>query len=221
VKVLLTLGFDGDRGGFVDAISAEVTKLLASGGAARGALDVRIEGTELDMLRPVLNEPDVRAVVSLSAPEKPAAALGLALPAGSRLIGAYLAEEVVQRDYERTWPAGTPSPGVKLVCFVRRRPGSTREEYSAHWRKRHGPLALARQPGFWRYVQNHLVERLTDATPDWDGIGEIHFRSAPEVYTGSFDSEEGQRLIMEDTERFMVRAESTTLPTNEYLLLAP
>ena len=33
--------------------------------------------------------------------------------------------------------------------------------------------------------------------------------------------EEGLRLIMEDTERFMVHETSTTLPTNEYVILPP
>ena len=45
------------------------------------------------------------------------------------------------------------------------------------------------------YVQNHVVERLTDATPDFDGIGEIHCRSADDALHRSFDSDEGRRLI--------------------------
>ena len=82
----------------------------------------------------------------------------------------------------------------------------------------HGPLAVARQPGFWHYVQNHVVSRLTDDTPDFDGIGELHFRSADAVQDGMFDSEEGMRLIWEDTERFMDHDGSTTLPAREHLV---
>jgi uncharacterized protein (TIGR02118 family) len=101
---------------------------------------------------------------------------------------------------------------------VRRRPDLSHGAYSEHWRERHGPLALAHQPGFWHYVQNHVVRRLTDDTPDFDGIGELHFRSADGVNDGMFDSEEGARLIWEDTERFMNHDGSTTLPAKEHLV---
>jgi uncharacterized protein (TIGR02118 family) len=143
------------------------------------------------------------------------AALGFPVPAGGWHVGAYRVDEVVQKEYD--WSSyGTVSPGVKLVCFVRRRPDLTREAYSRHWRERHGPLAVARQPGFWHYVQNHVVERLTDATPDFDGIGEIHCRSADDALNRSFDSEEGKRLIYEDTQRFMSHEGSTVLVTKEH-----
>jgi hypothetical protein len=38
------------------------------------------------------------------------------------------------------------------------------------------------------------------------------------VNDGMFDSEEGMRLIFEDTERFMHHEGSTTIPTKEYLV---
>ncbi len=74
------------------------------------------------------------------------------------------------------------------------------------------------QPGFWHYVQNHIVEYLADTAPDVDGIGELHFRTAEDVLTGMFESDEAQRLIYEDTERFMDNGTSTTVPTKEYLI---
>jgi len=55
----------------------------------------------------------------------------------------------------------------------------------------------------------------------FDGIGELHFRTAAGVFTGMYDTEEGLRLIMEDTERFMDHDTSTTVPTNEYVIPAP
>lgn len=127
-------------------------------------------------------------------------------------------DEVVQRDYARTWGTGEVSPGVKCVCLVRRKPGVSREDYSEHWRLRHGPLALELQPGFWHYVQNHIVEDLTAGTQTIDGIGELHFRTAEGVLGGMYVSEEAARRISEDTERFMDRETSTTVPTKEYLL---
>ncbi|HXY91288.1 MAG TPA: EthD domain-containing protein [Acidimicrobiia bacterium] len=218
MKVLLTAGFDGNGEAFERELLEEVTRLVDSGGAQRAAIDVRVGGDERALLQDVDTARDASALVSLWEPVSSDTALKLALPPDSRLVGAYRVDEVVQRDYDRTWPTGVRSPGVKLVCFVRRRPDLSPEAYSRHWRERHGPLALAHQPGFWHYVQNHVVERLTDETPDYDGIGELHFRSAPEVQTGMFDTEEGQRLIWEDTERFMNHDGSVVLVTNERLV---
>lgn len=218
MKVLLTVGFDGDPEDFSKAVQAELSDLVARGGAQRGALDLRAAGADLDMVRELDTEHDASAMVSLWGVDKPATALAFALPDGSRLVGAYEVDEVVQREYERTWPAGAASPGVKIVCLVRRRPDLSPAAYSEHWRERHGPLALAHQPGFWHYVQNHVVSRLTDDTPDFDGIGELHFRTADAVQDGMFDSEEGMRLIWEDTERFMSHDGSTTLPAQEHLV---
>ncbi len=199
-------------------MSSELSELVDRGGAQRAALDVQVTGEEHDILQALDTEPGITAVVSLWEPESRDAALDLPLPPGAELVGAYEVTEVVQREYERTWPADAASPGVKIVCFVNRRPDLSHDAYSAHWRERHGPLALAHQPGFWHYVQNHVVERLTDTTPVFDGIGELHFRSAEEVHTGMFDSDEGMALIWEDTERFMDHTKSTTQPTNEYLV---
>lgn len=218
MKVLLTVGLDGDPEDFSKAVQAELSDLVGRGDAQRGALDLRAAGDELDALRALDTEHDASAMVSLWGVEVPATALAFALPDGSRLVGAYEVDEVVQREYERTWPVGAASPGLKIVCLVRRRPDLSPAAYREHWRERHGPLALAHQPGFWHYVQNHVVSRLTDHTPDFDGIGELHFRSADAVQDGMFDSEEGERLIWEDTERFMNHDGSTTLPAKEHLV---
>jgi hypothetical protein len=217
MKVLLTAEFDGDREEFIKAVQAELADLVARGDAQRAALDVRAAGDELDAVRELDTEHGASTMVSLWGLEEPAPALALSLADG-KLVGAYQVNEVVQRDYERTWPAGDVSPGVKIVCLVQRRPDLTHDAYSTHWRERHGPLALAHQPGFWHYVQNHVVNRLTDATPVFDGIGELHFRTTAAVHDGMFDSEEGMRLIFEDTERFMHHEGSTTIPTKEYLV---
>ena len=134
----------------------------------------------------------------------------------ARLVGGYRVDEVVQKQYDWSSP-GRVSPGVKMVCFVRRRADLTHEAYSRHWRERHGPLAVARQPGFWHYVQNHVVAYLTATTPDFDGIGELHYRSAEDVFH-TFDSEEGARLVLEDAQRFMNHEGSTVLPAVEHVV---
>ena len=217
MKVLLTLGFDADRDRFEQALLRATGAFVQKGAARRAAIDVRAGGEEHDQLAQVDTEREASALVSLWEPASMEAAHAFPVPAGGRLVGAYRVDEVVQKRYD--WSSsGAITTGVKLVCFVRRRPDLTHEAYSRHWRERHGPLAVARQPGFWHYVQNHVVERLTDATPDFDGIGELHYRSVADVVNRTYDSEEGQRLIFEDTQRFMSREGSTVLLTKEHLV---
>jgi len=215
MKVLLTLAFDADRDAFERALLRAAATFVEKAGAKRAAIDVRAGGEEHDQLAEVDTEREVSAVVALWEPTSVAAALGFPPPAGGRLVGAYRVDEVVQKDYD--WSSSGLSPGVKLVCFVRRRPNLTHEAYSQHWRKRHGPLAVAHQSRYWHYVQNHVVEHLTDATPDFDGIGELHYRSAEDVLN-TFDSEEGARLVLEDAQRFMNHEGSTVLLTVEHVV---
>lgn len=218
MKTLFTVAFDGEREAFLAAMLGELPALTAKSGASRAALDIIVGPDDLAVVETHDTEREAQAVISLWDPTRATAALDVALPGGARVIGGYLANEIVKRDYERTWDAGEASPGVKLVCLVRRLPALDPAAYLAHWRDRHGPLALAHQPGFWRYVQNHVVERLTETTPDFDGIGELHFRTPAEVLTGMFDSDEGAKLIWDDTMRFMSHEGSTTIPAKEYLI---
>ena len=218
MKVLLTVGYDGDPELLRGDLLAYASALLEAGGASRAAVDVRAHGDEVAPLAAVDTERDASAVIALWDVESAELALRSPLPDGVRLVGAYRVEEVVQKDYEQTWPAGEMSPGVKLYCFVRRKPDISHDEYSAHWRENHGPLAVARQPGFWHYIQNHVAESLTDSTPDVDGLGELHYKSVQAIVTETYDSEEGQQLIWEDTLRFMDHDRSTVLVTKEIVL---
>jgi uncharacterized protein (TIGR02118 family) len=218
MKTLVTVAFDGDRDTFADDALDVLAAFVAGGAASRASLDVRLPDHELEAFGPeLMAQQEERAVLALW-DTKPGAVLGLTLPAMSRRVGVYHVEEIVQRDYERTWPSGTRSPGFKMIAFLHRRPDLTPEAFRKHWRDNHGPLAVARQPGFWRYVQNHLVERLTDESPDFDGFGEIHYRTVDDALTKSYDSEEGQRLIWEDVARFLDYERSPTLTTNEWLV---
>ena len=218
MKALVTFGFDGPREGFVEEMLAGLDALVGAGGASRATLDVRLPDADLEVFGPeLMTEQDERAVVALWDVDA-GAALGLQPPTGARRVGCYEVEEVVQRDYERTWSSGTQSPGFKMIAFLHRRPDLTPEAFSDHWRNNHGPLAVARQPGFWHYVQNHLVAPLTDDSPPYDGFGEIHYRSVDDALTRSYDSEEGQRLIWEDVARFLDYERSPTLTTHEWVI---
>jgi uncharacterized protein (TIGR02118 family) len=218
MKLLVTVAFEGEREAFADAVVAQLSDFVESGGATKATLDVRLPDRELEALGPeLLTRQEERAVVALWDVEA-SAALALPLPANARLVGAYDVDEVVKKDYERTWPSASQSPGFKMIAFLHRRPNLRPDAFSQHWRDRHGPLAVARQPGFWRYVQNHVVGSLTDASPEWDGIGEINFRTVEDALTRSYDSDEAQQLIWEDVERFLDYANCPTLTTNEWVV---
>jgi hypothetical protein len=217
-KVLVTVTYAGDTAPFARALQAELDALVDRGGAARAALDVPVEGYEAEVVGPIRNEDRFRAMLSLWEPVGNADRFGLSLPDGTRVVGVYAVDEVVQKDYERTWERGAASPGVKLVCAINRRPDMTHEAFLAHWRNNHGPLAVAHQPGFWHYVQNHIQGWLTEDTPFLDGIGELHFRTTGDIFAGMYDSEEGERLIVEDTERFLDNDRNMVLPTKELLV---
>jgi hypothetical protein len=218
MKVLVTVAFDGDRDAFATDAIGRLADVVGSGAASRATLDVRLPDAELEALGPqLMTQQEERAVIALWDTDADTA-LSMPLPAGSRLVGAYHVEEIVQKDYDRTWPSGTQSPGFKMIAFLHRRAELTLEAFSRHWRENHGPLAVARQPGFWHYVQNHLVERLSDALPDWDGFGEIHYRTLEDALTGSYDSEEGQKLIWDDVARFLAYDRSLTLTTHEWVI---
>jgi uncharacterized protein (TIGR02118 family) len=205
------------RGGDPALLVAAGREVVAERQASSGSLNVPAGPHERRIVAAMDTEPVVESMVVLRGASDNLIS-GLELPPGARLVGAYRAQEMVRRDFERTWPVDEPSPGLSLVCLVQRNPELTWQAYSDHWRDKHGPLALRRQPGFWRYVQYHVVERLTPDSPVVDGIGELHFRTALAVMDEMFDSPEGMAEIMEDSGRFMSHELSTTVPTVQWVL---
>jgi hypothetical protein len=218
MKVMVTIAFEGDRATFTEAVLRTLKDVVATGSASKASLDVRLPDSELEPFGPDLMRPlEASAVVALWDTD-PKAATNLSLPSTAGLVGAYQVEEVVQKDYDRTWPSAAPSPGFKMIAFLRRRDDLTHSQFSQHWRNNHGPLAAARQPGFWHYVQNHVTGVMSDTSPYWDGIGEIHYRDVDDALYRSYDSEEAQQLIWDDVARFLNYEESPTLTTSEWVL---
>ena len=63
---------------------------------------------------------------------------------------------------------------IKFVVVLYRRPGMTREDFSAFLRTTHRNLAR-RLPGLRRYVQNHPAQDATRKTPAWDAVVELYW----------------------------------------------
>lgn len=140
-----------------------------------------------------------------------------ALALDGATLTVYEVDERVQWDYDRDWSDGTPSPGMKQMSFVRRIPSISHDQFADHWSNNHTPLARKHHPGIWRYCQNVVIDRSPDA-PELDGISELHFRTADDMHTRMYDSDEGKAIIAEDVVRFIERSQGWRQVAQEHIL---
>jgi len=94
-------------------------------------------------------------------------------------------------------------PAVAMVSLMRRRPGTTHEEFVVHWTERHAPLARRRHVGLADYRQFVVAEALTPVAPSIDGVARLGFATRGDFEHRFFDDDEGRAEIMEDVARFM------------------
>jgi uncharacterized protein (TIGR02118 family) len=142
-------------------------------------------------------------------------------PAGAARLDAWRVREVRAKSYDRDWPDGSVSPGITQYSLVRPAPGRSRAQCSRHWREKHLPLALRVHVGLWNYVQDHVLETLTDTGDDVLGHAALHFRSEDDLREKLFDSEAGAREIYADIPRFMSLDETQTVLMTELILRTP
>ncbi|HLG92206.1 MAG TPA: EthD domain-containing protein [Acidimicrobiales bacterium] len=93
---------------------------------------------------------------------------------------------------------------VKLICFLRRKPGLTAEEFHRYWREHHGPLVASTRSGqhALRYEQNHRLAQDYERDPDgFDGVTEQWFASLEDFYASL--QEPDYQQIAADLERFL------------------
>lgn len=123
-----------------------------------------------------------------------------------------MAREVVQRDLGGT--------RVKVVAFVKRKPGISRAEFSDHWENVHGPLFLSTEGvsgAVVKYVQNHTLESNTGPFDEFDGVVEIGFRHPHEIGE-AFGHPSYLETIRPDEERFLDLDRMIVVNTDEQLL---
>ena len=93
---------------------------------------------------------------------------------------------------------------VKLICFLKRKPGMTPEEFHAYWRDHHGPLVASTKSGSHvrRYEQNpRALKDYKREDTGWDGVTEQWFDSIDDFYASL--AEDDYKLIDEDTRKFL------------------
>jgi len=87
----------------------------------------------------------------------------------------YRVEESIPLSYERTWPAGTQTPGLGLLTLFRARRGIGQDEFIRMWHQGHTPLGMSVHP-MWNYVRNVVLAPIVPQSPDLGGFVEEHFR---------------------------------------------
>jgi hypothetical protein len=87
----------------------------------------------------------------------------------------YRVEESTPRSYERTWPAGTQTPGLGLLTLFRARGGIGQDDFIRMWHQGHTPLGMRVHP-LWNYIRNVVTAPLVAQSPDLGGIVEEHVR---------------------------------------------
>ncbi len=129
---------------------------------------------------------------------------------------AYHVRPDVQRDYDRAWPDGEPSPGVKMIYPVRRKPGISRERFAEHWLHKHVPIVLRYMNGVSRYVTNVVVGPWGKA-PEIDGLVELHYLN-PEAMKGPrYNAPEAEAIMADDVAQFITPS-GIAYRTTEYIL---
>lgn len=92
----------------------------------------------------------------------------------------YRVNETIPLAYERTWPAGTETPGLGLLTLFRSRQGLEKDEFLRRWHDGHSPLGMEVHP-LWNYVRNVVQDQLVPGSPRCDGIVEEHCRTPQEL----------------------------------------
>jgi len=143
-----------------------------------------------------------RAKAGWPAPPRPDAARADAL---AWLAGARGYRVDVRRllDDGRVARPAERSPGCVFFATAVRSPSIDADAFDAHWRDRHGPLALAHHVGLCAYEQLPVRRALTVGAPPIDGLALLHFPDAAAYRERFYDSEAGRTAIAADTQRFL------------------
>ena len=135
--------------------------------------------------------------------------------------GAFGVEEAIPVSFERTWPLGTPSPGVCLLTLFHRKPGIEKATFLDRWHNSHTPLTLKIHP-IYSYNRNVVKEKLTDHPAWYDGIVEEQTRTRSELlnpfkfFGGPFRMFPNMIAVYTDTKSFLDYKKIETYLTAEY-----
>ena len=116
---------------------------------------------------------------------------------------------------------------IKLVFTLRRREGTTREEFQRYWLEDHGRLVTSLRdalPQMRRYVQSHTIDGPANesiragrgSAEPYDGITEVWFDGLDSMSAGTEAAAEAGRRLLADEGTFIDLAGSSIFVTVEH-----
>ena len=115
---------------------------------------------------------------------------------------------------------------VKVMMFVKRKPGLSREEFRKYYEEVHAPLSMKHlAPYYARYARNYISHSIEGEEPDFDCVTEIWFKDGRTAQAltdalGGSDTGSGYvtvlgRIFHDDEERFMDRSRRVSFTVTE------
>ena len=105
---------------------------------------------------------------------------------------------------------------VKVLTFLKRKPGMPVEEFQEYWLRRH-PAVVTRLPGVRRYVQSHVVPSgYRKGEPPWDGIAEVWADDTDALRAMTRSPE--HPAVQADEAEFIDRASMGVIITEEHVV---
>ncbi len=132
----------------------------------------------------------------------------------------YRVDEVVHWDRLGARCDGAPTPGVKMVAFVRRRADLSPDEFRARYLA-HAEVARKHHPGIGRYVQNFVRGLEPPGAPVVDAIAELHFPSEQDRRDRFYRDEASPAVVAADVARFLLRDGTWSLLATEHVVRLP
>ncbi len=106
---------------------------------------------------------------------------------------------------------------VKVLTFLKRKPGMAVEEFQRYWLTRH-PQVVTRLPGVRRYVQSHtLASSYAKGEPAWDGIAEVWADDTDALRAMTRGPEHAD--VQADEAKFIDRSTMGLIVTEEYVVV--
>jgi uncharacterized protein (TIGR02118 family) len=105
---------------------------------------------------------------------------------------------------------------IKVVTFLKRKPGMGVDAFQAYWRERH-PAVVTRLPGVRRYVQSHaLADVYAGGEPAYDGIAEVWADSTDDLR--AMTRSPAWAAVQADEAEFIDRASMGFVVTEEHVV---
>ena len=105
---------------------------------------------------------------------------------------------------------------VKVITFIKRKPGMPVEEFQSYWRTRH-PEVVTRLPGVRRYVQSHtLLSTYGPDEPAYDGLAEVWADDTATLR--AMTQSPDHAAVQADEARFIDRASMGVIITEDHVI---